>query len=120
MTFLYQSTLMVHFKRSDLRVITIPCVLTLIDEKNDKTMETKIKELLNTWALSLDKVQTIDSPSLKDDYILITEYICNGENEKLRSELKTCRDYSLRSDIDPRFLIQIINTIVKTIDNDKI
>ena len=64
---------------------------------------------LESWTRQIAVLGAFTPQEHKDEYILITEFLCHHEEAAFSMALRTCRDYSLKKSMDPNVLKELIN-----------
>ena len=64
---------------------------------------------LESWITQVAKLGSFRPQEHKDEYLLITEFLCHHEEDAFSMALRTCRDYSLKESMDPNVLKELIN-----------
>ena len=64
---------------------------------------------LESWTRHIAVLGAFTPQEHKDEYILITEFVCHSEGDSFSKALRTCRDYSLKEGMEPTILKELIN-----------
>ena len=64
---------------------------------------------LENWVAEVTESGAFIPQEHKEEYLLITEFLCHHEEDAFSMALRTCRDYSLKESLDPNVLKELIN-----------
>lgn len=63
---------------------------------------------LESWTRQIAELGAFTPQEHKDEYLLITEFLCYNEEDSFSMALRTCRDYSLKEGMEPTILKELI------------
>lgn len=72
-------------------------------------MKQAVITTLESWITQVTELGAFTPREHKDEYLLITEFLCHHEEDAFSMALRTCRDYSLKESMDPNVLKELIN-----------
>lgn len=64
---------------------------------------------LESWITQVAESGSFTPQEHKEEYLLITEFLCHSEEDSFSKALRTCRDYSLKEGMEPTILKELIN-----------
>lgn len=71
-------------------------------------MKEAVVRTLECWITQVAKLGSFTPQEHKEEYLLITEFLCYSEEDSFSKALRTCRDYSLKEGIEPTILTELI------------
>lgn len=72
-------------------------------------MKEAVVRTLENWVAEVTGSGAFTPQEHKEEYLLITEFLCHHEDESFSKALRTCRDYSLKEGMDSNILKELIN-----------
>jgi hypothetical protein len=72
-------------------------------------MKQAVITTLESWITQVAESGSFTPQEHKEEYLLITEFLCHSEEDSFSKALRTCRDYSLKESMDPNVLKELIN-----------
>ena len=72
-------------------------------------MKEAVVRTLENWVAEVTGSGAFTPQEHKEEYLLITEFLCHHEEDAFSMALRTCRDYSLKESMVPNVLKELIN-----------